>query len=141
MSVFNSPLESGVRIIAFLNAYFPEEIDFESLLKIDYVIVNSAELGGPKSIHPFTPNKIGELISRRSIVREGIELMIRFGMIQSKLNEEGIYYKVTDQVQPYLKLMKSNYSKLLIESSIWLAKEVKRNKFNNIDIKLSKKVF
>lgn len=141
MNVFNTPLEAGVRAIAFLNAYYPNEIDFESLLKIDYVIVNSGELDGPKSIHPFTPNKMGELIMRRSIVREGIDLMIRFGMLQSKLTDTGIYYKVTDQAQPYLKLMKSNYSKLIIESSIWLAEEVNTNRFININSKLSRKVF
>ncbi len=59
--IFNSSLEAGVRAVSFLNSYFPESLDFEHLMIIDYVLVNSADFGGPESLHPETPNRQGEL--------------------------------------------------------------------------------
>ncbi len=48
-SVFNSSLEAGMRAIAFLDTYHPKSLDFEQLMKVDYILVNSADFGGPAS--------------------------------------------------------------------------------------------
>jgi len=140
-SVFNTYLEAGVRSIALLNAYYPLTLDFESLIKVDYIMVNSGEFGGPENIHPFTPNRIGELAARRESVRLGVNLMRKFGMIELEIASNGVYYRVTGEAQPYLKLMRSNYSKRLLKSAAWLASELKTRKFRNFDLALSGMVY
>ncbi|KAB0673899.1 ABC-three component system middle component 2 [Aeromonas veronii] len=137
VSVFNTSIEAGVRVIAILNAIHPQGIDFESLTKIDFIIINSSDFGGPKSLHPSTPNKIGEIASRREIVRSGIELMRRFGMIDIELSYSGVNYKATVNASPYLKLMKCNYSKSLLITAEWIARELRFNGFKKFNSTLS----
>lgn len=134
---FNSHVEAGVRIISLLNSYYPLSLDFESLVKTDYIIVNSGEFNGPESLHPYTPNRIGALATRRETVRLGLNLMRKFGLIELSTNEKGIFYSATQNTQPYLKLMKSCYSKRLIEIGKWLAQELRQNDFEVLDSLLS----
>lgn len=136
-SVFNSDLEAGVRAIIALNAIYPKSVDFESLIKVDFIIINSRDFGGPESIHPSTPNRIGEISSRRETIRSGLNLMRRFGMIEVDLSNTGVNYSATNNVQPYLRLMKSYYSKSLLISAEWISKELEENGFQKIDLTLS----
>ena len=140
-SVFNSSLEAGMRAIAFLDTYHPKSLDFEQLMKVDYILVNSADFGGPASLHPEIPNRQGELSSRREVVRTGIELMKRFGLIEVKLTNRGIYYKTTEEAEPYLDLMRQKYSLALRDIAAWLTEEISQFGFRRIDSNLGKKVF
>ncbi len=139
--VFNSSLEAGVRAISFLNSYFPESLDFEHLIIIDYVLVNSADFGGPESLHPETPNRQGELSSRRAVVRDGLDLMKRFGLIEIELSSHGVFYRVTEEAEPYLCLMREQYSLHLKNVASWLSNEVKVFGFERLNMIVEKKVF
>ncbi len=141
VSVFNSYLEAGVRTIALLNAHHPHSLDFESLIKVDYIIVNTGEFNGPENIHPYTPNRIGELAARRNVIRIGISLMRKFGMIELDYSNSGIYYRATENAHPYLKLMRSHYSKRLLSSASWLAQELKNHEFRNFDLAISEMTY
>lgn len=140
-SVFNTYLEAGVRSIAILDACYPLTLDFEGLIKADYIIVNSGEFGGPKSIHPFTPNRIGELAARREIVRMGVNFMRKFGMLELDITKNGAYFRATGEAQPYLALMRSSYSKKLLSTATWLATELKSSQFRNFDLALSEMTY
>lgn len=139
--VFNSSLEAGVRAIRFLNSYFPESMDFYGLMKIDFILVNSGDFSGPESLHPVTPNRKGEYFSRREKVRSGLDLMMKFGLVEVDYTNSGVAYKASEHASPYLELMKSNYSLSLSLISEWLAKELKENGFEQFDIALGSKVF
>jgi hypothetical protein len=139
--VFNSSLEAGVRAVNFLDFYYPKSLDFEQLMKIDYILVNSADFGGPESLHPQTPNRLGELSSRRDTVRAGIELMKRFGLIKVELTKNGVYYSATEEVEPYLDLMRKRYSLEMKNVACWLALEIDEFGFERVNINLDKKVF
>ncbi|MFL1806975.1 ABC-three component system middle component 2 [Plesiomonas shigelloides] len=136
-SVFNTELEAGIRTIAVLDAIYPLSIDFESLTKADFIIINSGDFGGPDSIHPSTPNKIGELATRREIIRTGIKLMRRFGMIDVIPTNDGVKYKATQNAYPYLKLMRCKYSKRIIALAQWFSQEIQANEFKKFDLILS----
>ena len=136
-SVFNTELEAGIRTIAVLDAIYPLSIDFEALTKADFIIINSGDFGGPDSIHPSTPNRIGELATRREIIRNGIKLMRRFGMIEVILENDGVNYKATPNAYPYLKLMRCKYSKRIIESAKWISQEIQSSGFQKFDLVLS----
>jgi len=141
MVVFNSSLEAGVRTICFLDSYFPGYMDFDSLMKIDFILVHSGDFGGPESLHPITPNRKGEYFSRREKVRAGLDLMINFGFIEIEYTNKGVFYKVSEHVNPYLNLMKCNYSLALIKVSEWLANELNKNGFEQLNTALENKVF
>jgi hypothetical protein len=141
MHVFNTPLEAGVRLISFLDAYYPESLDFEQLMKIDYILVNSADFNGPESLHPKTPNRQGELYSRRETVHAGIELMKRFYFIEIELTRSGVFYRVTESAEPYLELMKSSYSVAMRNIAKWLVIELNEIGFKNINEILGQRVF
>ncbi|MEZ8800524.1 ABC-three component system middle component 2 [Vibrio splendidus] len=139
--VFNSSLEAGVRAVSFLDSYYPKGLDFEQLMKIDYVLVNSSDFSGPESLHPQTPNRQGELSSRREIVRAGIDLMKRFGLIEIDLTQYGVFYRVTESAEPYLELMKTKYALSLRKTSEWLAHELNEDGFEKLNKTLGERVF
>ncbi|MFS1492581.1 ABC-three component system middle component 2 [Vibrio splendidus] len=139
--VFNSSLEAGVRAVSFLDSYYPNSLDFEQLMKIDYVLVNSSDFNGPESLHPQTPNRQGELSSRREIVRAGIDLMKRFGLIEIDLTQYGVFYRVTESAEPYLELMKTKYALSLRKTSEWLAHELNEDGFEKLNKTLGERVF
>lgn len=139
--VFNSSLEAGVRAVSFLDSYYPKGLDFEQLMKIDYVLVNSSDFSGPESLHPQTPNRQGELSSRREIVRSGIDLMKRFGLIEIDLTQYGVFYRVTESAEPYLELMKTKYALSLRKTSEWLAHELNEDGFEKLNKTLGERVF
>ncbi|TQF70004.1 ABC-three component system middle component 2 [Pseudoalteromonas luteoviolacea] len=134
--IFNSALEAGVRAVSFLNTFFPQSLDFEQLIKVDYILVNSSDFGGPQSLHPQTPNRIGELNSRRKTVRSGVDLMKRFGLIDLKLTDTGVYYFASEEAEPFLELMKASYSLEMKDRARWLAKEVNNYGFERLDREL-----
>ncbi|PSV48336.1 ABC-three component system middle component 2 [Photobacterium indicum] len=139
--IFNSYLEAGVRILCILNALSPKGLDFESLIKTDYVLVNSNDFSGPKSLHSKLPNRKGELVTRRESIRQGLELMRRFGLVSVILSQEGAVYYTTEKTKPYLKLMVTTYSKELQIVALWLSKEINTNSFHRIDELLKQVVY
>ncbi|MFB2759771.1 ABC-three component system middle component 2 [Shewanella xiamenensis] len=140
-SVFNSSLEAGVRSICFLDSYYPGVMDFDGLMKIDYILVHSNDFGGPESLHPMMPNRKGEYYSRREKVRTGLELMNKFGLIELEYTKNGIMYKASENTSPYLQLMKCDYSLSLINISKWLAQELANFGFKKINETIENKVF
>ncbi|MGY3569345.1 ABC-three component system middle component 2 [Vibrio paucivorans] len=136
--IYNTNLESGIRTVVILDAIFPNQLDFESLLKSDFILVNSGDFLGPSSLHVKVPNRKGELITRREIVRSGIELMMRFGLVGTNLSKSGVSYISTEEAKPFLKLMDAKYSKDLQSVARWLASRINGNEFDEFDDELRK---
>ena len=133
MKIFNTNVEAGLRSITLLNAIYPKPMDFDVLLKFDFILIYSGDFEGPASLHPKLPNTKGELAVRRNLVREGISLMKRFGMIQATCKKGGIFYSATEEVEPFLRLMKSEYTEKLKENSIWCANNIECLKGINLN--------
>jgi hypothetical protein len=129
IAVFNNYLEAGLRTVILLNEYYPESIDFENIVKLDYILVNSRDFDGPESLHPHTSNRKGEIFVRRDLVRDGLGLMKRLNLINVICNEQGIYYSVTGDVEPFIKLMKTEYSNRLQNNAKWCASQTNQYGF------------
>ncbi len=127
--VFNTVLEAGLRSVILLNEYYPTPIGFEEIVKLDYVLIYSEDFGGPNSLHPSVPNRKGELVVRRELVRDGLCLMKRFGLINVNCQKEGIYYSVTGDAEPFIKLMKSEYSLTLKHNAKWCVEQLNQSSF------------
>lgn len=126
--LFNSPLETGVRSIVLLNAAEPNAYDLAHLTWLDHLVVHTRDLpGGLPSLHPDIPQRSGELIVRRQIVEEGLKLMIRLHMIETRYTSDGILYAATEQASLFVQLLRSPYGKQLKERARWLIDYITEN--------------
>lgn len=120
-TLFNSPVETGIRSLVILNAAYPAAHDINELVWFDHLIVHSADIGGPPSMHPKLPQRSGEILVRRELVQNGLNLMQKFGLIAVLPSENGIYYQATESAYPLVQLLSSEYSRKLKDRAVWLA--------------------
>jgi hypothetical protein len=90
--VFNSPFELGFRMVYLLSALRPAGADLQKLILLDYAIVYSGDLGGPESLHTPLPYRGSELLSRRTLIEQGLHLMSSRGLVNARLDDAGITY-------------------------------------------------
>ena len=118
--LFNSPLETGVRSVVLLNTAYPRAFDLRELVWLDHLVVHTGDIFGPESLHPNVPHRDGELLVRRSLVEQGITLMSSLHMVEAKYGKSGIVYAALDQAAPFVKLIRSEYGRVLKERAAWL---------------------
>lgn len=117
---FNSALETGLRSLAILEAAFPSRHDLQRLVELDYLVVHSADVGGPESLHAPLPLRAGELLVRRQLIEKGLLLMMSKGLIERHSTETGIEYSASETASPYLANLAAIYTLLLRERAQWL---------------------
>lgn len=122
--LFNSALETGVRSALILDAARPRSFDLAHLTWLDHLVVHTADIGGPPSLHPDIPQRDGELLVRRRNVEAGLVLMRRLHMIVAHYSEAGISYSATDEAGLFAQLVRSPYGKALKERADWLVNYV-----------------
>ena len=133
-SVFNSPLEIGIRALYLLVELQPASCDLQRLVYYDYILVHSSDVPeGPKSIHPPIPHRSTEILVKRDLLKKGLTLMHSKQLVDSIFDSTGITYKATELTKPFLEYNQSDYAKSLHEVSVWIV-----NKFRDYtDGKLS----
>lgn len=117
---FNSPLETGLRSLAILEAAFPNSYDLQRLVEMDYLVVHSADVGGPDSLHAPLPLRAGELLVRRQLIERGLLLMMSKGLIERRAASDGIEYVAGETASPYLASLTAPYTLQLRERARWL---------------------
>lgn len=122
--LFNGPLETGVRAVVVLNAVFPLQLDLTDLTLLDHLVVHTADVDGPASLHPNLPQRTGEMLVRRRLIEQGINLMRRFQMISVQPLQEGIFYQATEDASAFTELLRSEYAEQLKIRAKWLAENV-----------------
>lgn len=119
-SVFNTPLECGLRSTILLLAAFPAKYDLQRLLQYDYLMVHSADVpDGPSSIHPATPLRVGELLVRRPLIERGIKMMMSRSVIECDFSQKGVYYYAGEWALSFIGMLSTDYVKQLQESAQW----------------------
>jgi hypothetical protein len=118
---FNTPLETGIRMLALLSAAAPSECDLQRLSYFDYLVVHSADVaGGPESAHPATPHRSGEFLVRRGLLERALLLMFSRGLIVRLFSDRGIQYAASKLTIPFLEHLEAPYTKLLRERATWV---------------------
>lgn len=113
VSVFNSPLETGIRSTAILLAAYPHGFDLQRLVAFDYFVVHTEDLGGPPSLHPKTPLRTGELLVRRKAIERSLLLMIAANMVYRKIDEYGVIYYAGEAASVFFNNISTEYNKIL----------------------------
>jgi hypothetical protein len=119
--LFNSPLETGVRAVVLLDAAYPATFDIAKLTWCDHLVVHTADINGPVSLHPDIPQRTGELLVRRRLVEEGVNLMRRLHMIDAIVGAGGIQFQASEEASAFVEALRTEYARALKERAAWLA--------------------
>jgi hypothetical protein len=117
---FNGPLEAGIRAVSILGAAYPHAYDLQRLVAFDYLLVHTADVGGPNNLHPPTPIQSAELLVRRKLVEQALLLMMTRDLVQREITSEGIKYSAGDNAATFLSTVSSNYLVALKDRATWL---------------------
>ena len=146
ISPFNNQVETGLRILIMLNEAYPKSFDIQTLLFLDYIAVHSSDFGdATASLHPPTPKRIGEIHTRRAIIKYGVNLLLTRNLATEIFASKGLEYMATDASAPLVDALNTTYSTILQKKVKWtinnfaeftaegLAKLIKRSelKINN----------
>lgn len=118
---FNGPLEAGIRAVSILGASYPQSYDLQRLVAFDFLLVHTADVGGPESLHPPTPIHSAELLVRRKLVEQALLLMMTRDLIQREITPEGFKYSAGENAETFLASLTSTYLRALKERAAWLA--------------------
>jgi hypothetical protein len=119
--LFNGALETGVRAAVVLNAVYPRSFDLSHLTWFDHLVVHTADIGGPPSLHPDIPQRTGELLVRRRLVEDGINLMRRLHLVDAQTTKTGVLYQAREEASAFSDSLRSAYGQELKERADWLA--------------------
>lgn len=117
---FNGPLEAGIRAVSILGASYPQSYDLQRLVAFDFLLVHTADVGGPESLHPPTPMHSAELLVRRKLVEQALLLMMTRDLIQRDITPEGFKYIAGENAETFLASLTSTYLSALKERAVWL---------------------
>lgn len=119
-SPLNSSLEVGLRILMLLSRAFPSCLDINRLVLLDHGLLHSSDLGGPESLHPAIPIRAGELGMKRRVIEQGLEVMIRAGLVSIEIDESGIQFRATDEGPSFVDILSSDYAITLRSRAAWV---------------------
>lgn len=117
---FNGPLEAGIRAVSILSAAYPQTYDLQRLVALDYLLVHTADVGGPDNLHPPTPIHSAELLVRRKLVEDALLLMMTRELIERQVGPNGITYGAGDNATTFLSSVSSTYLLALKDRAAWL---------------------
>jgi hypothetical protein len=123
--LFNSALETGLRALVVLEAFYPRQCDLTEITWLDHLVVHTGDLDGddvPASLHPDLPNRAGELFVRRRLVEHGLRMMQQVHLVDSVDTENGICFVASEEAPSFVDLLQSNYTLKLKQRAAWIAK-------------------
>lgn len=118
--VFNGPVEVGLRSVVVLLEAYPDGLDLQRLVTLDYLVVHSGDVaGGPASLHPPSPLRAGEVAVRRTLIENGLHLYACRGLLTRGFAPDGIRYFAEDTAASFLDAMQSDYVNSLRSRAQW----------------------
>lgn len=119
--LFNSPLETSIRALIVLDAFYPRACSISELTWFDHLVVHTKDIGGPDSLHPDLPSRGGELLVRRNLIDEAVHLLLHADLITVVDGEEGLRFRAGDDAPSFADLMVVPYAIELKDRARWLA--------------------
>lgn len=116
----NSPLEVGMRTLMILTEAYPEHLDVTRLVLLDHGLLHSSDLGGPESLHPPLPGRVAELGIKRTAIEQGLQVMLRAGLVQMTTSPGGIQFVASDSANSFIDALDSSYAASLHDHARWV---------------------
>lgn len=119
-ALFNGPVEIGMRAAMVLANAYPERLDLNRLVILDYIVVHSGDIpDGPPSLHPPTPLRAGEVSVRRGLLENGLHLLAMKGLVTRHLDETGITYSAQSEITAFLDALSSEHAHAVRDRAEW----------------------
>jgi len=126
-TLFNGPVEIGMRAAMVLANAYPERLDLNRLVILDYIVVHSGDIpDGPPSLHPPTPLRAGEVTVRRGLLENGLHLLAMKGLVARHLDESGITYSAQSEITAFLDALSTGYARDVRDRAEWAAQRLNR---------------
>lgn len=112
--LFNNPVEIGVRLLVIL-VHSKKSLDLQEIIYYDYLTTYFGDVDSNfSSLHPSNPLHSIEYIVRRRIIKHGIDILAKKGLISAEYSEDGIKYKASEDSENFLLYFDSNYFKRIV---------------------------
>ncbi|MDA2518989.1 hypothetical protein PDN73_24825 [Bacillus cereus] len=109
VKLFNNPVEIGVRILVIL-VNSKKSLEFQEIVFYDYLTVYFGDVDKSfSSLHPSNPFHSVEYIVRRKIIKEGLNIVSRKGLIDIEYSSQGIKYRPNEYAETFLSYFESDY--------------------------------
>lgn len=121
-SPFNSELEYALRVIIILSE-IGKPLTLERLTAYDFIAVYPTVFGiRGKNIHGDNLLKFSEFSVRRSIIKKGLLLFIRKGLVKMIFDPKGYLYSITETGMVFSRSIENEYVRNL-KSNIMLSEK------------------
>lgn len=127
VDVFNTPIEVGLRALIILNELSAKSMDLNQLVIYDYMVTHSNDVDdSTESLHPSIPYRSGEIVIKRKVMQEGINLMYSRELLDIEYTKNGVYYKSNELTLYFIKHLASTYAQDVIQNAQRLKEQFKR---------------
>lgn len=141
MKKINISLEFGLRALIVLSKLNNEGTDINRLLVYDYMLTNSGEFNSElPSIHAETPYKYSKLLVKRDTLKDGINILIKYGLITLDYSKNGVIYKKNKYSQKFLNNIDSAYKSKLEVVAEWISRDVHSRAISEIEYDLRMRI-
>lgn len=121
--IINSPIEIGLRLLFIFNG-LDKTINLDRLVYYNYLLVHSSDIPeSPVSLHPDLPNRSCEVLVNRSVILDGLQLLLSKGLIDIKYQKSGIKYRSNKLTRIVAKSFETEYAKSLFDRANWIIQE------------------
>jgi hypothetical protein len=123
-TLFNSNVETAVRILVLLEALYPRRCNMQELTWFDHIVVHTGGFhDAPPSLHPKTIGETGELLVRRHLLAEGLQMLKLLHLVEENGGDDGIGYMAGDEAPLFLEMLRAPYHLGLKERAGWVAEK------------------
>lgn len=134
--LFNSPLEVALRLLVLLNRTELNNFDLDRLVIFDYFILHGNDIDkNQESLHPPLPHRSSEIIVRRKLVQESLDILISRGLVSPVYKNTGVFYSANKSTSLFVNLLKSTYF-----SKLTLVVEWVLSKYGNVSTSMLNKL-
>lgn len=109
MKIYNTPTELGIRASILLNYISPHHATLNKISYLDYIAIYSNNFTGIKSLHPEVPMHQMEFLLRYEDLKSGLILMIKKGIVNTEVINNGIYYRKGENTFSFIHLLEDKY--------------------------------
>jgi hypothetical protein len=122
-SPFNTPLETGVRLLILLGAAYPQKLSLDRLVMLDHVLVHTGDFSGPASAHPASPYRVAEPYVRRELVQRSLVLLRSRELAVEIPTASGFLWQAGESAAPFIELLTTTYHQILRSRATWTMSE------------------
>lgn len=114
VTLFNSPLETSLRVLFILSHVHPKSVDTQRLIYYSYLSLHTGDFSNEcSSLHPAIPYRSCQIIIQREVLQEGIRLLQSKELLVTKYNKTGINFRAHKNAKVLTDYFESQYSQQL----------------------------